>query len=135
MLLQATAGHFLARGWGGGGASVYAGKIFDLSKTYLYAAVNSGSYGWCGMLGTVQTSNGPDNSLYLSPVLITEPSTGTIRGRLRGIYQVCHPIASFSDGQTFSGGGDYAGKSFQIIKGMVNGGFCAVETSATVETN
>jgi len=61
--------------------------------------------------------------------------SGAVRGRLRGIYQVLHPTGNFSDGQTFSGGGDYAGKDFIIISKGYSSGFWAVETSNTVETN
>jgi len=128
-------GHYMARTWGGGGTSINVGKIFDVAKAAYRSDANTYTWTTVYMAGALQIPNGPDNSLYLTPVSIVEPVTGTIRGRLRGIYQVCHPVASFSDGQTFSGGGDYAGKTFQIIKQMVNGGFLAMETSATVETN
>ena len=92
------------------------------------------SWSICQWAGSLQTPNS-GNSLYLSPIRVVGGCGLICRGRLRGIYQVCHPVGSFADGQTFSGGGDYAGKSFQIISKMVNGGFLAIETSATVETN
>jgi hypothetical protein len=135
LLTYACGGHYMARTYGGGGTSINVGKLFDSTKCIGNSNVNAGAVGAIAMLGVMQTPNGPDNSLYLSPVSVYESTTSTVRGRLRGIYQVCHPLASFSDGQTFSGGGDYAGKTFQVISKMVNGGFCAVETSATVETN
>lgn len=135
--MASQVGHYLARSWAGAGTSVQASKFFDTSKQVASSVNLSGSNWFFFPLGGyVQTPNGPDNSLYLSPIMVGEGASAyPIRGRLRGIYQVCHPIASFADGQPFSGGGDYAGKSFQIIKSMVNGGFLAVETSATVETN
>lgn len=122
-------GHYVARSYGGAGTSVVFVKLGDISKM-----TTSGSAP-LPILGIVQTPNGPDNSLYLSPIVVAEPSANIIRGRLRGLYQVCHPIASFADGQTFSGGGDYAGKTFQLVLKGSGGGFFAVETSATVETN
>lgn len=122
-------GHFIARTYGGGGGSITAGKHGDSAK-----GLGSGS----GLAGIVQTPNGPDASWYLSPIWVHENTVSAVRGRMRGLFQICHPIASFADGQTFSGAGDYAGKTFQIIKQGTNSGsagmFC-LETSATVETN
>ena len=123
-----TSSRYVARTYGGGGTSVSITVVGDLSLASIgnYRAV---------LQGVVQTPNGPDNSFYLSPLRISEIPTATIRGRVRGLYQVCHPVANFADGQTFAGGGDYAGKTFQIVSTGPNGGFWAVETSATVETN
>lgn len=129
-------GHYMARTSGGGGASIAVGKTFDFSKQTTNGNVNGGSpYGAIAMGGNIQTPNSADNSLYLSPVTIHEPSSYGLRGRMRGFWQVAHPVANFSDGQTFAGGGDYAGKSFMIIKTDITGGFFAMETSNTVETN
>lgn len=122
-------GHFMARTWGGGGSSIVFVKLCDQSKM---VGAPSGS---TPLLGLMQTPNGPDAALYLSPLVVGEPASLSVRGRLRGLYQVCHPIAGFADGQTVAGGGDYAGKSFQIVLKGPSGGFWAVETSATVETN
>jgi hypothetical protein len=127
-------GHFLARTYGGGGAAITAAKHFDIIKAS-YAALSGNSWMNIVMCGTMQTPNGPDNSLYLTPVQIVEPVGQIIRGRMRGMYQVCHPIASFSDGEVFAGAGDYAGKTFMIVKQGVNGGIWLIETSNTVESN
>ena len=129
-------GHYMPRTSTGGGLSINVGKTFDVSKgvTSGYAS-STNVYGAVPMYGFIQTPNGTDNSLYLSPVTIHEPSSGGLRGRMRGLWFVAHPIANFSDGQTFAGGGDYAGKSFIIIRPDCTGGFFAMETSNTVETN
>ena len=123
-------GMFMARSYGGGGTSITTQKMGDMNA--LGASVG---YVGVAMAGLFQIPNGPDNSVYLSPVKVIELVAVSIRGRLRGVYHVCHPLASFADGQTFVGGGDYAGKSFQIVSRGINNGFWAVETSATVETN
>ena len=65
----------------------------------------------------------------------TTKSNFSLRGKFRGIYQVCHLAANFSDGQILTGGGDFAGKTFMIINHGPTGGFWAVETSPTVITN
>ncbi len=78
-----------------------------------------------------------NNSIYIDPIYIGEPDGEVLRGRFRGVYHVCHPAANFSDGQILQGGGDYAGKTFMVVKwiGNVSNAYLAVETSATVETN
>lgn len=121
----AVNGHFMPRTYGGAGASITVGKHGDGSKGNASGA----------SVGTVQYPNGPDNALYLSPIWVHENSSSTIRGRIRGLYHVLHALASFTDGQTFNGAGDYAGKTFQILKPGSNSGMWAIETSNTVEIN
>ncbi len=128
-------GHYMARTAGGGGSSIQVGKNFDTGKG---CVGHGGSTCWFvhPMLGWLPAPNPTDNSYYLSPVNIIEPNASLIRGRWRGIYQVCHQSNNFTDGQIFQGSGDYAGKSFMIVKNIGSlGGFCAVEISPTVETN
>lgn len=122
-------GFYLARTYGATGGSVAASHQGDYGKNSanIYA-------------GLVQYPNGPDNSLYLSPIWIFEPSTGTIRGRFRGLYHVCHPVASFTDGQDITGAGDFAGKAFKVMRPIFNRvsntpAMVAVEVSDTLDTN
>jgi len=122
-------GGYMARGFGGGGTSVQVQKQADFAK------VNAGATTVTVLHGSVQTPNGPDNSFFVAPLQVFEVAALCIRGRLRGLYGVPHAIASFSDGQTFQGSNDFAGKTFQIIKTGYNGSMWCVETSATVETN
>jgi hypothetical protein len=133
-------GSFIARTIGGGGASILIGKHGDLAKL-------GGGYAnsFFSINGLQQTPNGPDSSYYLSPIWVHEGQglgvSGLVRGRLRGIYHICHPITSFSDGQTFAGANDFAGKTFQVVRGIsgydsgTTPSGIAVEISATVETN
>lgn len=123
-LSSAIVGCYMPRTYGGGGTSITAGRHGDGVKGSTSA-----------LLGATQTPNGPDASWYLSPVWVVENATSSIRGRMRGLYQMCHAIASFADGQTFSGAGDFAGKTFQIFKAGANSSIYVLETSATVETN
>lgn len=132
-------GHFMARSWQGfnGGSSIKIGKGGDLTKLSDYH--NAGVY---PMSGILTYPNPGDNSIYLSPVFVNEvqDTAGNqvgpwIRGHWRGWYHVCHAATNFSDGQIFQGSGEYAGRSFQIIKQGSNLGFWAMETSATVDTN
>ena len=128
----AQPGHFLDRTMGGTGASIAYTKKGDVSA--IIGIVNSApQYSPIGR--SIQTPNSADNSLYLSPLWIVEPTVVLLRGRFRGLYQVCHSISNFSDGQLINGSGDFAGKTLMIIRQGPNAGFWALEVSATVETN
>jgi len=122
--------HYMARTWGGGGSSIQIGRGGDLqvsiqfNATYPYAAYQFGNQPY-----------GPDNTVYMSPLRVFEYPSGQYRGRFRGLYMPAHYYTQFSDGQTFSGAGDYAGKTFQVVHRGGNLGVWLVETSNTVETN
>ena len=124
VLTTPTTGHFGAHTFSGTGGSITISKHGDATKGSAAA-----------LLGTVTYPNSVDNGLYVSPVWVCEEALSLIRGRMRGFYQVLHPIAGFSDQQTFSGLGGYAGKSFLILKQSGNSGLYCIETSDTLETN
>lgn len=122
-------GHWLPRNFAGVGGSTAFVKMGD------YGA-SGGAGGAVAAAGVVGFPNPSDGGLYLAPIRIIDGATpgattsGTLdmRGRLRGLYQVCHAVASFADGDTFSGAGDYAGRNFMIIK-IVGSAMYAVETT------
>ena len=118
-----TTGHFLQRSFSGAGTAITIGKHGDGVK---------GST--ATLLGVTQYPNAADNGFYVSPVWVHDTNS-TLQGMMRGFYHILHPIASFSDGQTFNGIGDFAGKTFLVIKGSSNNGIYLMETSATIMTN
>lgn len=121
-------GHFIARTYGGGGASITAGKQGDVGKSSAATTLD----------GIVQAPNGPNNSYFLAEITAYEVTGAVVRGRLRGLYQACHAKATFADGQVITGAGDFAGKTFQVVRDVQSStGNChlLVETSATLETN
>jgi len=125
-------GKFLSRSW--------SGSIISLPIAMTTVGDNPKSNSATALLGTVLMPNPMDNAIYLSPLWVAEgtfstAAVGYIRGRLRGFYHFCHAVASVQDGQEFNGSGDYAGKSFLILKSSGNGGVYCLETSATVDTN
>jgi hypothetical protein len=117
-----TVGNFISRTFSGLNTSSIMGKHGDGVK----GSVTS-------YLGNIPFPNAADSTLYLSPVWVVENST--VRGQLRGLYQPLHPVAQFTDGQTFTGALDYSGKSFLIIKTTPNSGLYVLETSDTLATN
>jgi hypothetical protein len=125
---QAMPGLFIARSYGGGGASITAQRTGD----YTCLAPASSSQPWNAVM---QVPNGPDNSYYLAPCWLWENGILAKRGRLRGMYQGQHVPGTFADGGTFSGGNDYAGKTFMVVKAGVAASYWVMESSATVETN
>lgn len=135
----AQPGHYMARSVSGYPGSVNVVKYGDNSRTSQYVtSVYDGNYyywnGW-GFNGNLPCPNGADQSIYVSPVLIGETNE-TLRGRLRGWYFLLHAPANVTDGQVFQGSGDYAGKTFQVVRycGPFNNPMC-IEISPTVETN
>jgi hypothetical protein len=123
-LTSATVGHFAARTYGGTGSSITIGKHGDGVKGSTSA-----------LFGSVQYPNGPDNALYMSPVWVVENSSSTIRGRMRGFWQILHPVSNFTNGDVFSGANEFAGKTFTILKSGGNSSIYCIETSNTLETN
>jgi hypothetical protein len=123
-------GHWLPRNASGFGGSTNFAKASD------YAPTTGNNY----MVGTIGFPN-VDGGVYLAPLRIGEgsnPSTsilGTVylRGRVRGIYQICHPVASLADGDVINGIGAYAGRTFQVVKYIFSStssvAFCAIETT------
>jgi hypothetical protein len=123
-----SVGRFMPRNYSGFGASITCFQIGDISKT-------ANTISFTPITGIIQCPNAPDNTLYMSAIGVGEHVSLLVRGRVRGLYQVCHPIGNFVDGQIIYGANDFSGKTFQIVKPSGYAGYWAVETSNTVETN
>ena len=82
-------------------------------------------------IGLIPFPNNPDGKIYVSPHRLFETSE-VFRGVSRGLWSSCHPVASFNDGDTWSGVGTLAGKTFYVVKSSGNGGLYVLETSATL---
>jgi hypothetical protein len=124
----AVAGHYLARAYTGVLGAVNNGVHADYVK--------AGAASTMGLAGTagVQYLNGIDGGLYLSPVWIHESGTQTVRGRMRGLWMFCHNATAVADGDTFSGTGSLAGRTFLVIKSSGASGLYILETSDTWDT-
>lgn len=125
-----TAGHWVPRTWAGliqSAATV--GKQGDAGKS---ASAPS-------LYGNVVYPNKVDGSIMLAPVWIHEDNGSTLvmRGRMRGFWHFLHPAAAgVNDGDTFSGSGALAGKTFLVMRPAADGfGVFVIETSDTWETN
>lgn len=89
-----------------------------------------------GVLGTASnvdtTGTWPtlDGNIYLSRILVGDATAASyLRGWLRGVYMLFQGIG-MNDGDTFTGTGDFAGRSFIIGKGTAAG----VSASFVLET-
>lgn len=122
--LSSTNNQFLARAYTAVPGSALCGKHGDSAKAASSAALG----------GILQSPNGADNAFYISPVWVHE-TAGVIRGRMRGFYNLLHNHQGFYDWQILQGAGDYAGKTFMLIKVSGNSTLFCIEISATVETN
>ncbi len=126
------AGHFIARNMNGFGGSNWFGRKGDASvSSTAHAAVGNVS----SINGILPCPNPADNSIWLNPLWMLDYPSMAIRGRFRGLIQICHPIANFSDGQIFSGSADFAGRTFMVIKTSPYSSMWGIEISPTVETN
>jgi hypothetical protein len=124
VLNTAVTGHFSARSYSAVAGSITIGKHGD------------GTKGSTSQLnGTTQYLNAADSGVYISNIWVVENLNSTIRGRMRGFYQLCHAVSNFSDGQVLTGNADFTGKNFYIVKNSANSGIYCIETSNTLETN
>ena len=120
-LSSTIGGHFTARGYGQSGGSVASGKTSG-------AGITSG-WGTGGLAYPDPVGGG----MLLDKVRITEPTV--IRGEMPGLWQPLHAssIAVGAPGDTFTGTGDLAGKTFILLDAAYFGTRyrVALETSDT----
>lgn len=128
---------FVTRTGGGNGSSILVNRVADSGKGNTTNITNNGggSVVGTGLSGLLPTPNSSDNAYYLSPIWIAEQKNSALRGRMRGMWHVCHAVTNFTDGQVFSGGNELAGKTFQIVLGTTHNAMWAMEISNTLETN
>lgn len=124
-------GHYIARAYNGLPAS-NGSLAIGLHGDYMKSAGNGLLVGGASSL---VYPNPVDGGLYMSPIWVVEVAGPLIRGRMRGLWQLCHPTASFAHGDTFTGVGDLAGKTFEVIKPSGNVALFCIETSNTLEVN
>jgi hypothetical protein len=87
--------------------------------------------------GNLPFPNPVDGSITLAPLWLHEPvsSYRPLRGYMPGIWNICHNVP-FQHGDTFTGTGGLAGKTFQVFNsgygsGTVAWGQYAIEISDT----
>lgn len=129
---QATT-DYIVRSYTGLGAAIQGFRFGDVHLQWSFLGGGVGS----SYVGPVPFPNPGTGGLHIAAVRLREGSTSTFtnyRGELRGFYHQVHAAASFGDGDTFTGVGDFAGRTFLLIKfsggtsGTSAGVFC-VETS------
>ena len=119
--------HYCPRNYAGAGYSIAMSKHGDWYK--------GGASNYMGLSG-MTAPNPVDGAYYISPIYVSDPSaTGNLRGQMRGLWQLCHPVATFSDGTAVTGSGPFAGQTFTYTKTFGNGGGLLLETSNTLLTN
>lgn len=129
---SALAGHYMPRAYTAIGGSINNAKFGDVARGALNGT--SSPFGSGGLV----VPNGVDGNLHISPIHVCE--TGMhVRGRTRGLFHLCHVATGFADGDTITGAGAYAGRTFLIVKGVQgsgggNGCLC-FDITGTWETN
>lgn len=111
----AGAGCYVPRIAAGTGTSVASG-LFGLGSS-LFSSPFTGP-------------SGNDGLVYLSRLFMTDGTvTNGPRGYVRGLYQII-TASGLSDGDTFSGTGDFAGRTFTVLNRTRGGAYLAIETTA-----
>ena len=93
-------------------------------------------YGNAGYIGCTGFSFYPhlaDNYIWMSPYYVYD--TTIVRGLFPGIWDQHHTRSYFNNGDTFTGVGRFAGKTFEIVRGQCSSGTdylaTVIETSDT----
>lgn len=82
--------------------------------------------------GSITGPNSAGGLWFPFPIFMQDCTNNLVRGIVRGWYHLPQNPANLNDGDTFSGSGDLAGKTFRVIKGTANNqGLFVVETSDT----
>jgi hypothetical protein len=135
-----TATTDVAPNWGNSIQTTIAGSGYNAAMPRSYTG--AGGSMWANALGSGIASaslaypNAPDGGLYMNGILVGERGTGTtvsaptaLRGRFRGVFQPVPANTGISDGDTFSGTGDFAGRTFMLLR-SASSFLVAVETTA-----
>lgn len=101
-------GHYIDRHWNGTGGAIPFGKIASILCTG--SGTNFVQMG--DAYSQLAYPNGPDSALELSPLWVTHNSC--LRGYMKGLWVPCHR-QPLGHGDTFTGTGNMAGKSFMAL--------------------
>lgn len=119
-----TGGHFLMRSYTQSGTCVTASKHSDAAKKTAATMGNNGSAYPDPVTG----------GILIAPLYANEAVALVVRGRIPGMWDVLHNLPA-TPGDTFSGNGDLAGKTFVLVDMNTGGVRCrgALEISDTWE--
>lgn len=132
---QASGGLYIARDHLGTGKSILSGSHADTSVGVVGALGSSTRV----YRGTLPYPNPAGDEIWLAPVYLHDPNYPVNRGKFRGIWQWMHQTSGIADRDTFNGTGEFAGKTFLVVKvigfadtgGSTNTGVYIFETSNT----
>lgn len=105
--LVVASGHFIAGSTSGLG-SMTGGKWAHPAMIVTGASNDIG--------GQVAYPNAADSGFILTPIWFYTLSNTVLRGKLRGLFFPLHGSSNWADGDTFSGTGSYAGRTFLIVE-------------------
>jgi hypothetical protein len=107
-------GHYMPRTITGLGVAIAAKKWGDWTRA------NGAAQTWVGLgVSGMAVPDPATGAIHLAPVHVSD-DVG-LRGRMRGLFQLCHAQTPFADGDTIVGSGAYAGRTFLVVKGVQGG--------------
>jgi hypothetical protein len=113
-------GHYLARNVAGGGTAITFWKCSASAVLGVSASLAaSGQVPFCGPFSGVEPAT---TAIIVAPVYAYENVALVLRGRMRGLFATPHAAATFGDGDTVTGAGAYAGRTFLVVKSCIGVG-------------
>ncbi len=121
-----TGGHYIARNYSQVGTAQAAAKMINTigGGISVFGTPNLG-------YGSAPYPSPIDGKMHLSRVSVMEPSG--VRGHLPGLWHFMHTPAALVSGNTFTGSGDLAGRTFAFLRLAASSseGWATFETSDT----
>lgn len=128
--ISAQTGLYIARSHTGLGGASTATKVGDPGPHNSLAT----AYALLGALNVVP--NPVDGRIWLSPVrLSTSLTSHGLRGEMRGFFHFLHNPSVFTDQDTVTGVGPYAGRTFLLFKTTTNAGVYCMDITGPWNVN
>ena len=122
------------RGASGAGLGVASSLPFFLTEGGIHNGIVTGGNGYSASRddeigGPIAVPNPADGALYVAPLLVASLASGAyaLPVKLRGLVGLGHPAASVEDGDTFSGSGELASRSWRTIRRV----YCQLNNAGT----
>jgi hypothetical protein len=116
MAIAGISGHYTARSHTQIGSSVNSGKYPIEASLTITLGTTAAIYYPCPV----------DNGLWMTQLRSFDGTVSSLRGVFPGVWVPCHAVP-LPQGDVFQGSGDYAGKTFLVLKGMSGGWYNTAE--------
>ena len=121
--VAAGAGRFLQRKYTLATGALEVG--WNASPQYTSGTNINNNANFLAMNGKIAYPDPVTATLLVVPIYVHEKDSApgslpVIRGKMRGLWRILHPVSVIADGDTFVGVGELAGKTFMVIRDLGN---------------